>query len=70
MLAQAIGVSTDTLLGLAPTRATTRPRTAKLLKRLQRIEELPLPDQRAGLKIVDGLLETHRRTKPSRQKAS
>ncbi|MCC6930036.1 MAG: helix-turn-helix transcriptional regulator [Gemmatimonadaceae bacterium] len=70
VLAQAIGVPADTLRGLAPARLTTRPGTAKLLKRLQRIEELPLPDQRAVLKIVDGLLETHRRTKPSRQKAS
>jgi len=40
------------------------PRTARLLKRLQRIEELP---QRAVLKLVDALLDTRSRSTPPRR---
>ncbi len=46
--ARALQVSADELLGLAPTAPRVSPRTARLLKRLQRIEELPPADQRAG----------------------
>jgi transcriptional regulator with XRE-family HTH domain len=42
-LARALKVSTDELLGLAPLTETMRPRTARLMKRLQQIEELPRP---------------------------
>lgn len=38
--------------------ATTSPKTGHLLKRLQRIEELPLADQCAVLKLVDTMLDT------------
>ena len=62
-LATALRVTTDELLGLAPPTATLRPRTARLLKRLQQIEELPRADQRAVLKLVDAMLETRRRTR-------
>jgi transcriptional regulator with XRE-family HTH domain len=57
-LARALGVSTDELLGVEPLRDTLSPRTARLLKRLQRVEELPPADQRALLKFLDALLET------------
>jgi transcriptional regulator with XRE-family HTH domain len=60
-LARALKVSTDELLGVTPVRETLSPRTARLLKRLRRIEELPAADQRAVLKLVDALLETRRR---------
>jgi len=43
-------------------------RTARLLKRLQRIEELPPADQRAVLKLVDATLDTRRRATPPRAK--
>ena len=67
-LAHALHVSTDELLGVAPVRETMRPRPARLLKRLRRIEELPPADQRAVLKLVDALLDTRRRVIPPRLK--
>jgi len=62
--ARALHVSADELLGLAPTHDTTSPKTARLLKRLRRIEELPPADQRAVLKLVDAMLDTRRRVAP------
>ena len=61
--ARALKVSADELLGLAPTTERVSPKTARLLKRLTRIAELPSADQRAVLKMVDALLE-HRRAAP------
>jgi hypothetical protein len=42
-LAKALRVSTDELLGVKPVRETLAPKTARLLKRLRRVEELPRP---------------------------
>jgi len=42
-------------------RETLSPKTARLLKRLRRVEELPPADQRAVLKLVDAMLEIRRR---------
>jgi hypothetical protein len=39
-------------------------KTARLPKRLRRVEELPPADQRAVLKLVDAMLETRRRSRP------
>jgi hypothetical protein len=71
--AGALKVSADELLGLKPATDKLAPKTAQLLKRLQRIEELPAADQRAVLKLVDAMLETRRRSTPparSKRKAS
>ena len=62
-LARALQVSADELLGLKPVTQKTSPKTARLLKRLRRIEELPPADQRAVLKLVDAMLDTRRRTR-------
>lgn len=51
-------------LGVKPLRETLPPKTARLLKRLRRVEELPPADQRAVLKLVDAMLETRRRSTP------
>jgi hypothetical protein len=51
------------LLGLKPVKDGTSPKTARLLKRLKKVEELPSADQRAVLKLVEALVETRRRTK-------
>jgi transcriptional regulator with XRE-family HTH domain len=67
-LARALKVTTDELLGLTPLSAKTSPKPARLLTRLQRIEELPPADQRAVLKLVDAMLDTRRRTAPPRAK--
>lgn len=61
-LARALKVTSDELLGLKAVREQTSPKTARLLKRLRRVEELPLADQRAVLKLVDAMLNTRRRT--------
>ena len=58
-LAKALRVSADQLLGLKPPKEKRSPRTARLLKRLQKVEQLPANDQRVVLKLVDGLLERH-----------
>lgn len=57
-LAKALKVSADELLGLKPAAERASPRTARLLKRLARVEKLPPADQRAVLKLVDALCET------------
>lgn len=72
-LGRALKVSTDELLGVKPLTEKTSPKTARLLKRLRRVEELPPADQRAVLKLVDAMLETRRRAAPAsrtRRKAS
>lgn len=72
-LTRVLKVSTDELLGVKPLTEKTSPKTARLLKRLRRVEELPPADQRAVLKLVDAMLETRRRTAPvsrSKRKAS
>lgn len=60
-LARVLRVSADELLGLRPVRDDTPPRTARLLKRLRKVEHLAPADQRAVLKLVDALVETRRR---------
>src|SRR5262245_3341554 len=56
-LAKALRTSTDHLLGLRPHREKTSPRTARLLKRLQKIEQLPATDRRVVMKMLDTLAE-------------
>ena len=56
-LARALRVSADQLLGIKVQKETTNPRTARLLKRLQKMEQLPPADLRVVLKMIDGLLD-------------
>ena len=60
-LAQALGVTTDELLGLKPLTDAPPPRTARLRRRLRKVEELPPADQRTVLKLVDVLHQTRGR---------
>jgi transcriptional regulator with XRE-family HTH domain len=64
--AKALGVSTDEILlrEKAPTPGK-RPRK-RLMRQLQRIEELPRADQKMLLQLLDGLLK-HREEKKRRQ---
>ena len=64
VLAQALKVSSDELLGLKPLTEKRSPRTARLLKRLQKIEDLPAADQRTILKLLDALHAARQRTRP------
>lgn len=61
-LARALKVSADELLGLKPVSEKTSPRTARLMKRLGRVAELPAADQRAVLKLIEALIEARART--------
>jgi transcriptional regulator with XRE-family HTH domain len=69
-LAQALKVSSDELLGLKPISEKRSPRTARLLKRLQKIEDLPTADQRTVLKLLDALHAARQRTQPRRRAAA
>jgi transcriptional regulator with XRE-family HTH domain len=63
-LAQALTVSADELLGLKPVSEKTPPRTARLRKRLQKVEELPAGDQRTVLRLLDALHAARQRERP------
>jgi hypothetical protein len=57
-LAQALGVTTDEMLGADPLREKGSARHARIRKRLQRVGDLPVGDQRAVLKFVVALVES------------
>lgn len=59
--AKALHVSADELLGLKAPSAKNGTGNARLLRRLQRIEELPTADQRAVMKFLGALLDRHER---------
>lgn len=65
-LAKALRVSADEILGLKDLPARNHV-DGRLLRRLERIEELPVADQRAVLKYLSALLERRARQKDSRQ---
>jgi transcriptional regulator with XRE-family HTH domain len=67
-LARALTVSTDELLGVKPLAAQPAPKTARLLKRLQKVIELPAADQRTVLKLVDALHAARQREQPVRRR--
>jgi transcriptional regulator with XRE-family HTH domain len=70
-LARTLKVTSDELLGLKPATDKPSPKTARLLKRLRKIEDLPAADQRTVLKLLDALHESRRRTtRPSRSRAA
>jgi transcriptional regulator with XRE-family HTH domain len=54
--AQALGVTTDQLLGLQPTKGNGHQPSRKVLRRLQEIENLPRRDQDALLRTIDAFL--------------
>lgn len=54
-IARVLHVSTDELLGAKPIKIKTSRKTARLMKRLQKVEKLPPSVQRAILKFIDAL---------------
>ena len=68
-LARTLNVTSDELLGLRTATDKPSPKTARLLKRLRKIEELPAADQRTVLKLLDALHESRLRTARPRPKA-
>lgn len=63
-LAQALHCSLDELMGLKAPLEETPPKTARLRKRLQQVEEVPTADQRTVLKLVEALAEARRSARP------
>lgn len=61
-LATVLKVSTDELLGLKAVAEKRSPKHARLLKRLQKIQDLPAVDQRTDLKLLDALHAARART--------
>ena len=61
-LAQALGITTDELLGAKAFNKKTTPKKARLLKRLQKVESLPATDQRAVLRYIDALIKSQEMT--------
>jgi len=59
-LARALAMSADELLGLKPLAERKSAKTARLLKRLRKVADLPPADQRAVLKVVDALHHSNR----------
>jgi len=59
-LARALGVTADELLGLKPAPKQADPKRARLLKRLERVQQLPPADQRALFKFLDALLNSRK----------
>lgn len=58
-IAQILGVSVDQLLGAKAIRKKRpSPKEARLLNRLQKVQDLPVQDQRAVLKYIDALAKT------------
>jgi hypothetical protein len=62
-------VTADELLGLRPASEKPSPKTARLLKRLQKLTDLPPADQRTVLKLLDALHESCQRTRRPRPKS-
>jgi len=59
-LAQALGVTTDELLGLKPPKADLASPSLRLRKRLLKAEQLPASDQRTLLRLLDALLSARK----------
>ena len=55
------------LLGLKPANEKPSPKTSRLRKRLQLVEQLPAADQRTVLKLVEALAEARRSAGPRRR---
>lgn len=61
-LAMTLKVTSDELLGIKPLKEKASPKKARLLKRLEKVDELPPADQRAVLKFVDALVTSRQGT--------
>lgn len=58
-LAEALGISTDQLLGIEPVSTRKRPRNMRLLRKLMQVEQLPPRARTAILEHIDALLAKH-----------
>lgn len=56
-IAQALRISADELLGIAPVKKATKPGNSRLQRRLQQIEQLDAAEKRQALQVIDALIE-------------
>lgn len=56
-IAQALHISADELLGIAPLKKATKPRDSRLQRRLQQIEGLSVTEKRQVLQLLDAFIE-------------
>ncbi len=64
-LAQALGVTADELLGMAPaTPANGHGVSRRILRRMQMLEQLPAHDQKSILKLIDALAAQQAKKEP------
>lgn len=56
-MAQALGISTDVLLGVAPVKRAAKPRDSRLHRRLQQVEQLEPNEKRQVLQLLDAFIE-------------
>lgn len=58
-MARYLDITVDQLLGMEPVQVgRTPPKEARLMKKLKKVSELPVQDQKAVLRYVDALLKT------------
>lgn len=60
VLATALGVSTDQLLGLEPTKRNGRARDTRLWRRFEKLEKLPPADRKPIIQVLDAFLAKSR----------
>lgn len=59
-ICRALKTTPNEMLGATKSSArNSRPRNRRILRRLYRLEKLPEEQQRAALKILDGIIEAH-----------
>jgi hypothetical protein len=60
VLAQALGVATDQLLGLEPTKRNGRARETRLWRRFEKLEKLPPAERKPIIQVLDAFLAKSR----------
>ena len=64
LIAKALNVSTDQLLGIREPSEVTQVPSVRLVRRMQKIAQLPQPEQKAILKTIDTFLKGANFTEP------
>lgn len=58
--AKALNVSSDEILGLKATKSNGSIKNRRFIRRLRKVEQLPVAQQEAVLKLLDGVLQSQR----------
>jgi transcriptional regulator with XRE-family HTH domain len=70
LIAEALNVSADELLGIKTSRANSKPTDSRLWRRFKRVEKLPAPRRRQVLQFIDTVLESEQLKKKVSAKPS